>query len=425
MLKVSWFPELLPEEKIIEEKIFNIIKKSYQQLWYTPIETPAVEKNEVLLSKWWNEVSKQIFWLYWLAQWCDDKKNYSLHFDLTVPFARYVVDYKNNLTFPFKRSQIQKVRRWERAQKWRFREFYQADIDVIWETNQESNLFYDAEIIFLLSTTIEKIFKELNLPHSFTIKINNKKIIAWFIKELWLENKIQSITTIIDKKDKITTEEFIKLLEKEELTNSQVDEILYFINWKEDIKNKYQNEELNSWIEELNAVIDFLQNLWITNYQVDFSIVRWLDYYTWTVFETFIDDNRQLGSIASWGRYENFTKFIDSKTNFSWVGWSIWISRLESFIFEKIKINQKTTSEYLFINFPETEKEILKLYLKFIKEWKKAEVYPYNAKLKKQFKYADKKWIKYCIILWEDELKKWVYIQKNMVDGSEEKVKLV
>ena len=186
MFKVSWFPELLPEQKIIEERIIATIKENYQKLWYTLIETPAVERNSVLTAKWWWEVSKQIFWLYWLANGCDkDTKDYSLHFDLTVPFARYVLDYKNDLVFPFKRSQIQKVWRWERAQKWRYREFYQADIDVIWDESRENNsctknLFYDAEIIFLLATTIEEIFSKLNLKNDVQINVNNKKIIFWY-----------------------------------------------------------------------------------------------------------------------------------------------------------------------------------------------------------------------------------------------------
>jgi len=195
-LKVSWFPELLPQEKIIEEKILNIIKNNYQKTWFTPIETPAVERNSVLTAKWGGEVSKQIFWLYGLAQWCEkDTKDYSLHFDLTVPFARYVVDYKNDLVFPFKRSQIQKVWRWERAQRWRFREFYQADIDVIWEnwesrnkkwdsnisTLNSQNLFYDAEVIYTLVNTLKDIFREFDLKQDVVVNVNNKKIIAWFI----------------------------------------------------------------------------------------------------------------------------------------------------------------------------------------------------------------------------------------------------
>lgn len=443
MLKVSWFPELTPQEKIIEEKILDIIKKNYQQVGYTPIETPAVERNQVLTAKGWNEVSKQIFWLYGLAQGCEkDTKDYSLHFDLTVPFARYVVDHKGELNFPFKRSQIQKVWRGERAQKWRFREFYQADIDVIWnetrwenqmnsdENNlqnlfQSPNLFYDAEIIFTLVKTLKDIFQNLSLDYSFKVRLNNKKIISWFIKDLNLEDKIIEITTIIDKKDKVSPEEFVKLLEKEALSQDQINKIQQFINQDLQTAEKLStNEEYLTGLEELKQVIKFLEQLGISEYEVDFGIVRGLDYYTWTVFETFIDEERQLGSIASGGRYENFTKFIDPKTNFSGVWGSIGVSRLESFIFDKIQLNQKTTSEYLILNFPETTTQCLSLFTKFLKEWKKVEFYPTTDKFKKQLKYADKKWIKYCVILGENELNENCYILKNMETWEQEKIPL-
>jgi histidyl-tRNA synthetase len=167
-----------------------------------------------------------------------------------------------------------------------------------------------------------------------------------------------------------------------------------------------------------------LEQLGISEYEVDFGIVRGLDYYTWTVFETFIDEERNLWSIASGGRYENFTKFIEPKTNFSGVGGSIWVSRLESFIFDKIQLNQKTTSEYLILNFPETTTQCLGLFSKFLKEWKKVEFYPSPDKFKKQLKYADKKWIKYCIILGENELNENCYILKNMETWEQEKIPL-
>jgi len=233
MLKVWGFNELKPEQKIIEEQIFDIVKKNYRQFGYTPIETPAVERNEVLTAKWWGEVSKQIFWVYWLAQGASDLKKYSLHFDLTVPFARYVLDYKNDLTFPFKRSQIQKVWRWERQQRWRSREFYQADIDVIWEENIPhpnppltgegiiwKNLFYDAEVINIWYKTYLEIFEKFNLDLKIKININNKKIISGFIFALGLKEKFSEISVIIDNKEKISEKDFETKLQ--EITNNQV-----------------------------------------------------------------------------------------------------------------------------------------------------------------------------------------------------------
>ena len=417
MFKVSWFQELLPNEKIVEEKILDIIKKSYKQVWFTQIETPAVERNSVLTAKWGGEVSKQIFWLYGLAQWCEDTKDYSLHFDLTVPFARYVLDHKNELTFPFKRSQIQKVWRWERAQKGRFREFYQADIDVIWDdknsNNQSKNVFYDAEVIFVIINTLKNIFSEFNLDKQVFVNVNHKKIIAGFFEYLWLVDKLTSITILIDKKDKISPEAFVEWLEKLEISKEKIDQIVKFTEWKiEDLEN-IENDLLQEWISELKQILNYLEVLWV-NVKVNLAIMRGLDYYTWIVFETFVDGERSLGSIASGGRYEKLTHFIDPKTEFSGVGGSIGVSRLESYLLEVIEAAEQTSSECLLINFQETEKEILKLYQKLLQEWKKVEFYPESVKLAKQFKYADKKWIANCIILWEGELKNWKYKIKNM-----------
>ena len=417
MFKVSWFQELLPNEKIVEEKILDIIKKSYKQVWFTQIETPAVERNSVLTAKWGGEVSKQIFWLYGLAQWCEDTKDYSLHFDLTVPFARYVLDHKNELTFPFKRSQIQKVWRWERAQKGRFREFYQADIDVIWDdknsNNQSKNVFYDAEVIFVIINTLKNIFSEFNLDKQVFVNVNHKKIIAGFFEYLWLVDKLTSITILIDKKDKISPEAFVEWLEKLEISKEKIEQIVKFTEWKiEDLEN-IENNLLQEWISELKQILNYLEVLWV-NVKVNLAIMRGLDYYTWIVFETFVDGERSLGSIASGGRYEKLTHFIDSKTEFSGVGGSIGVSRLESYLLEVVEAAEQTSSECLLINFQETEKEILKLYQKLLQEWKKVEFYPESVKLAKQFKYADKKWIANCIILWEEELKNWKYKIKNM-----------
>jgi len=481
MLKVSWFPELLPQEKIIEEKILNIIKNNYQKTWFTPIETPAVERNSVLTAKWGGEVSKQIFWLYGLAQWCEkDTKDYSLHFDLTVPFARYVIDHKNDLVFPFKRSQIQKVWRWERAQRWRFREFYQADIDVIWKeenrwksllknnniitdnkskitensqpkagTAEGSNslwwekdnlwlsnknhsssfLLFDAEVIFTLVSTLKDIFREFNLKQDVVVNVNNKKIIAWFIWEyLGLNDILTQVTTIIDKKDKISEEKFIEELKNLSLNNEQINKILEFtqindLEKLETLVGEKTNELLQSWIAELNAVLDYLK-IFEVDVKVNLGIMRGLDYYTGIVFETFIEWERKLGSIASWWRYENFTKALDTKTNFSGVGGSIWVSRLEAFIFENVQNKQKTTSEYMIVNFSSTQNQALQLYKRLLENDVKVEFYPNDDKLGKQFKYADKKWIKFVIILWEDELQKWVYQVKNMETWTTEEYDL-
>lgn len=423
MTNIAWFFELLPEEKIVEEEMLKTIQESYKKFWYTTIETASIEKNKVLLAKWWWEIKNQIFWLYWLAQWCEKwKKDYSLHFDLTLPFWRYVVENKNKLTFPFKRNQIQKVRRWERPQRWRFREFYQTDIDVIRDANLDKNyLFYDAEIIFTLFTTLNKLFKKLNLYTDFQINLNNKKIILWIIESFNLEDKTQQICSIIDKKDKINIEQYKKEFEEIWVKKDDIDKLIQIFNFKtnkiEEIENKINinNDKLKKWLEELKKVTNYLNYFNIKDYFViNLWIIRGLDYYTWTVFETFIMNDRKLWSIAWWWSYENFTKKIDSKTNFSWVGWSIWITRLQSYIFEKVKTEQKTSSKYLLLNLLNSKKETINLYLKLQKEWKNIEMYPNQDKIWKQLKYADKKWIKFCVIMWENELEQWNFQIKNM-----------
>jgi histidyl-tRNA synthetase len=178
------------------------------------------------------------------------------------------------------------------------------------------------------------------------------------------------------------------------------------------------------WVFELKELFKLLDLFWISkNVSFDPYIVRGLDYYTGLVFETFLEKDFWLGSIASWWRYENFTKFLSDKIILSGVGGSIWVSRLESYIFEKVSLSGKTSTEYLFINFSQTYDEIFKLYLDFLKEWKNCEIYPIPTKLKKQFKYADKKWIPYCVVLWEEELENNVYIIKDMKTGNEIKIR--
>jgi len=437
MLKVWWFNELLPEYKILEEKILDIVKDSYRQYGYTPIETPAMELNKVLTAKWWWEVNNQIFGVYWLAQWSSDLKDYSLRFDLTVPFSRYIVDYRWELTFPFKRSQIGKVWRGERQQRWRSREFYQADVDVIWQDDAENikdYLFYDGECIFVVFNTLQKIFKEFNINDNAKVNINNRKILSWFINFIWLSEDLTKIAIIIDKIDKITEEKFIEELENIWVKKEKINVIFKFLRHGVNINNidnlekelEVKNEEFSKWVNELKKVLVNLEALWMKQEEikVNLSIIRWLGYYTWTVFETFIESDRKLWSVGSGWRYEKLTTFIDPKTYFSWVWFSLWITRLEEFLFEKVEQEKlaKTTSEYLIVNFENTFTESLKLYKDLINSWKKVEIYPEAEKLAKQFKYADKKGIKYVIIYWEDEMKAGKYILKDLESGESEEV---
>jgi len=220
------------------------------------------------------------------------------------------------------------------------------------------------------------------------------------------------------------------------LNIEQINKINIFLNYEATLENlewikdilQIKNNEFNTWISELKEVLEFSYTLWIekNNLKINLAITRGLTYYTGTVFETFIEGDRKLGSIGSGWRYEKLTKGIDIKTNFSWVGFSVWVTRLEDYLFENITSEYlpETTSEYLIVNFEDTVNDSLNLYNKLIQEWKNVEYYPENEKLSKQFKYADKKKIKYCVILWNSEREKWIYILKDLFNGTSKELKL-
>lgn len=424
---ISWFYENLPDAQIIEENYKDIIRKNYSLSWFTPLDTPNIERVETLTSKWADD--NEIYGIKRLkAEWEEkDKFELWLRFDLTVPLARYVAQYEGELDFPFKRQQIAKVYRWERPQKWRYREFYQADIDIIW--NWKLPLFADVEIL----STIYNSLKELNF-WGFVININNKKLLVWFLESIDVEEIVKTIS-IIDKKDKVKSIE--PLLEDIWLKENQISEILTYVNLSE-IRNsievieyfrEFDNENIKEAIEDLTYIYENLILLWVEEsfIKINPSISRGLNYYTWTVFETFIVWAESLWSVSSWWRYENLTSNF-TKNNYPWVWWSIWLSRLITVLNEidKIELWQKTVSNVLVINMWE---EYLTNNLQIVKRlreiWIKTEIYlDSNTKIQKQLKYADNKKIPYVIIIWEDELSKWVFLLKDLREWTQKKCKL-
>ncbi len=426
-LRPSGFVEYSPSEQLKFDQLVDIIKGNYEKFWYTHINTPAVEANSVLLSKNGEETGKQIFGLYGLAQGTEDIKDYSLHFDLTVPFARYVLDRESELTFPFKRFQMQPVWRGERAQKGRFREFVQCDIDVIRKKDTGSDhLFYDAEIIFTLSQTLNAILAKMDINDRAIMHISNRKLTRGFLESILTDKQIAFVIPLIDKFKKIWWENFKSTLQERDVSSEAIQKICEFI----EIKCTSQNIEMlagysstplfQEGYSELVKLTDYIEmfntsfNL-ACDYIVDMQIIRGLDYYTGTVFEGFLEQDEVLGSICWWGRYGELTGYIDPKKNFyAWVGWSIGISRLLAKCFEKTSETQNTIAEYLFVNFDETLPDILRLVSKFQTEGKKTEVYPSSDKLGKQFWLADKRNIPYVVILGEGEKKAWIYKIKEM-----------
>lgn len=426
--QISGFPENLPEEQILEDKFKEIIRKNYLRAGFNSIETPVVEREEVLCSKWAND--NEIYGIHRLNGEKWDDSSLWLRFDLTVPLARYVALYNDKLVYPFKRFQIQKVYRWERAQKWRYREFYQADIDTIW--NWELAQFADVEII----STIYNALRELDF-WKFTININHKKFLLWYLTWVWVsDDRLLDIVAIIDKKDKVDTdkENFPKTkasllleLKDEKLVDKIIDFIKLWNKWDYEEIEKFiwmdTWEEYVKWLMFIKIIYYSLLHLWVSKecIKVNPSISRGLNYYTWMVFETFVDWYENMGSIASGWRYDNLTwNFIKNK--YPWTGWSIGLSRLLAVLKEigKIDTKRKTLTDVLVLNLDEN---YLEDYLKILNllrsNWINSEFYLWEPKISKQLKYAENKWIKLVIIMWEDEINKWIVAIK-ILDKKEQ-----
>ncbi len=428
-LPISWFYENLPESQIIEDNFKNIIRKNYSLSWFVSIDTPAVERLEILTSKWADDSEiyglHRIHWNVW------DEASLWLRFDLTVPLARYVAQYEWELTFPFKRQQIWKVYRGERPQKGRYREFYQADVDIIW--NGKLPLFADVEIL----STIYNSLKELDF-WDFIININNKKFLAWFLLSIWIPNNlIVKTISIIDKKDKVRGDKLKEMYLEVGLKEKQINNIKDFIAFgeeytSENILDKYKsvdNELLQEWLIELTYVYNNLLELWVKekNLKINPAISRGLNYYTWTVFETFISGSESMWSISSGGRYENLA-WNFTKNSFPWVWGSIWLSRLLAILKDlwKVKLGAKTVSQVMVVNMWD---EFLTNHLKIVNKLRKngvnVEIFlDGRAKMQKQLKYANNKNIPFVIIQAEEEIKKWVFQLKNLVKWEQKELSI-
>jgi len=439
VFRPGWFPEYSPAEQLVFDKIKKIIETNYSQYGFSHIETPAVEANSVLLSKNGEDAGKQIFWLYGLAQGNEDTKDYALHFDLTVPFARYVLDHEWEIVFPFKRYQIQPVRRGERSQRGRFREFWQSDIDVIRRdegqgTSDEEqktvwkNLYYDAEMLVVIAKTLQEIVSKFLDNKPFSIHVNNRYLLAGFFSQ-FNEKVVPQLYSLLDKYYKIGVDRFKKELGGL-LSGEDTQKVIDFLQtWFDRLDpNLVDNDLYRRGYAELQTVFSFVAGLNQGNkYTIvrDPFIIRWLDYYTGTVFEAYFDDDMLLGSISWWWRYENLTGYINpKKKNYSGVGGTIWLSRMVYLVLETMKPEITTHVEYLFIHFSETIKEVSELANIFVDEGKNIEIYPSADKLGKQFAYADKKWITYVVIFGEGEKALKIYKIKNMKTGNETEVAL-
>ncbi len=417
---LAGFMELLPNEQILFNQIKETIEKTYKKFGFLPIDTPVVELAEILLAKAGGETEKQIY------RFQKGDTDLALRFDLTVPLAKYVAKNYGNLSFPFRRYQIGKVYRGERAQKGRYREFYQCDIDIIGDG--ELGLINDAEIPSIIYT----IFKDLGFK-DFTIRINNRRILNGIFESIEQKENSEEILRIIDKIEKIGKNSVIEEFKKIGLNEEQIQKIIDFIEIQGTSDEKIekleglgiQNEIFNQGIRELKTVIENVRLFGVPeeNFNVDLTIARGLDYYTGTVYETFLNDYRELGSVCSGGRYENLAEYYTNK-NLPGVGVSIGLTRLFSKLNELniIKADKKSVAEILIIPMVEDLKEPIKLATKLRNARINTEIYLNEKKIKAKFKYADKLEIPYVIVIGEDEIKENVVTIKNMKTGEEVKV---
>ena len=420
---LAGFMELLPEEQILFEQIKNTIEKTYQKFGFLPLDTPIIELSEVLLAKAGGETEKQIY------RFQKGDTDLALRFDLTVPLAKFVAKNYGNLSFPFRRYQIGKVYRGEKAQKGRFREFYQCDIDIIGDG--ELNTMNDAEI----PSVIYNVFKELGFDN-FTIRINNRKLLNGLFESIDQKNNSTEILRIIDKIEKIGKEEVIKELKELKVTDEAIDKIIGFIEIKGTSDEKLEkleklginNDTYKEGLEELTQTVKYVRAFQVPdkNFNVDLTIARGLDYYTGTVYETFLNDYRELGSVCSGGRYENLAEYYTDK-KLPGVGISIGLTRLFYKLNELklIQAKQKSISKVLVIPMLEDMETPIEIASKLRTKGINTEVYLNDKKLKSKMKYADKLQIPYVIVVGEDEVKSGVVKVKNMQTGVEKEMNIL
>lgn len=339
--------ELLPHEQLIFNKMKDIIRETYELFSFLPIDTPALEKTEILLAKGGGETEKQIYNI------ANTSTETSLRFDLTVPLARYVSMHEHELKFPFKRYQIAKVYRGERNQKGRYREFYQCDCDIIGD--EKLSKFYDAELVKIISI----IFKKFGFDR-FTIMINNRNIMNGFLKSQGVEDTVEAVRAL-DKYDKIGRESLEELLLNQGITADAVKEIIALIEFdgsnEETIKYLeglgIDNETFLKGLAEMKEVLENIKLFKVddNNYKFTLKLQRGLDYYTSTVIETVLDDYKELGSVAGGGSYENLTQFY-SKRELPGVGISIGLTRLFFQLSEKNILPKFDSEEKSFLVAP-------------------------------------------------------------------------
>ncbi len=415
---LSGFMELLPAPQVQLERMMQILRETYELYGFTPLDTPLLESSEILLAKGGGETEKQIY------RFQKGDSDLSLRFDLTVPLAKYVAMHAGELAFPFRRYQIGKVYRGERAQRGRFREFYQADIDIIGDGKLD--ILNEAEIPSIIYT----IFKRFGLTR-FVIRVNNRKLLNGFYALLGLSDRSGDIMRTVDKLDKIGVENVQKILLDEGFESEKVDEILRFMQIKG--TNAEVLEALQAWsgknevfdlgLSELTAVAAHLAAFGVPeeNFAVDLTIARGLDYYTGTVYETTLLDYPEIGSVCSGGRYDNLAEYYTDR-QLPGVGISIGLTRLFYVLGEQGLLNEKLVTapaDCMLIPMTEDLGAAVGLATLLRNSGVRTQIYSEQRKFKAKIQYADKLGIPYVIFLGDDEIAQGVCAVKNLATGEQ------
>ena len=420
---LSGFMELLPGRQIQFDRMAAIIRESFSLYGFTPLDTPLIEASEVLLAKGGGETEKQIY------RFNKGDSDLSLRFDLTVPLAKYVALNYANLAFPFRRFQIGKVYRGERAQRGRFREFYQADIDIIGDGKLD--ISNDAEIPAIIYRT----FTSLGLRR-FQIRVNNRKILNGFYGMLDLTHKSGDIMRTVDKLEKIGEKSVRDLLTAPEigLSDEQAAEILRFIDIKGSNAQvlaaleqyRGRNEKFDEGLDELGAMVKNLAGFGVPeeNFALDLTIARGLDYYTGTVYETTMLDHPEIGSICSGGRFDNLAEYYTDK-QLPGVGISIGLTRLFFVLEDQGYLNEQLNTapaDVLILPMTEDMAPAISLATSLRTSNIRTQIYGEQKKFKQKMSYADKIAVPYVIFLGEDEIKDGAAAVKNMRTGEQVKL---
>ena len=416
---LSGFMELLPEKQIQLERMMTILRNTYSLYGFAPLDTPVIEDAQILLAKGGGETEKQIY------RFQKGDSDLALRFDLTVPLAKYVALHYNELSFPFRRFQIGKVYRGERAQRGRFREFYQADIDIIGDGKLD--IMNEAEI----PAIIYRVFRGFGLT-KFQIRVNNRKILNGFYAMLELSEKSGEIMRTVDKLDKIGAEKVRAILVEEcGITCQQADEILKFIaisgsnaqvmSALEGYRGK--NEVFDLGLDELKAVTQNLSAFGVPeeNFAVDLTIARGLDYYTGTVYETTLLEHPEIGSVCSGGRYDNLAGYYTDKT-LPGVGISIGLTRLFYVLDEQGLLNPAlpgAPADVLVLPMTADPAPAISLAEQLRSNGIRVQLYGEQKKFKQKMSYADKLGVPYAVLLGEDEISEGTCSVKNMATGEQ------